>query len=82
MYTTHAHQQESDLTFQRNARTASNVCRPERQTPYIMTNVSAPPELTDPRNLIPSVAPPVHNKLMGLPFTAPIVPQSIPARVS
>ena len=82
LHTTYAHQQESDLTFLRNFRTAGNVCRPERQTPYIMTNVSATPELTDPKNLIPSVAPPVYNRTMGLPFTAPIVPQSTPSRVS
>ena len=82
LHTTHAHQQESDLTFLRNFKTSGNVCRPERQTPYIMTNVSASPELTDLRNLVPSVAPPVYNKTMGLLFTAPIVPQSTPARIS
>ena len=76
LHTTHGHQQESDLTFLRNFRTASNVCRPERQTPYIMTNVFAPLELTDPGNLIPSVASPVRNRSMGLPFTAPIVPNT------
>ena len=62
--------------------TAGNVCRSERERPYIMTNVPAPPELMDPRNLILSVAPPAYNISMGLPFTAPIVSQSTSARVS
>ena len=46
-----------------------------------MTNVSVPPELTDPRHLIPPVVPPVFNRTRSLPFTAPIVPQTL-ARVS
>ena len=46
-----------------------------------MTNISAPPDLTDPRHLIHPVAPHVFNRTMGLPFTAPIVPQT-PSRVS
>ena len=29
-----------------------------------------PLELTDPRHLIPPVAPPVYNRSIGLPFTA------------
>ena len=41
-----------------------------------------PPKLSDPRHLIPSVAPHVYNRSMGLPFTAPIVSQSTPARVT
>ena len=92
MHTTQAHQQETDLNFLRNFRTASNVKtregstlhheRLEREAPYIMTNVSAPPELRDPRHLIPPVAPHVYNRSLCLPFTAPIVPQLTPARVS
>ena len=75
LHTTMAHQQETDLNFLRNFRTASNVIRPDREAPYIMTNVSAPPEFTDPRHLVHPVAP------MGLLFTALIVPRT-PARVS
>ena len=70
------------LTYLWNFRSAGNICRPERRKNYIITNVSAPPEHTDPRNLIPSVAPLAYNRTMGQPFTAPIVPQSTPARVS
>ena len=77
----YVHQQKTDLNFLRNFRSASNVVRPDREALYIMTNVSAPSEFTDPRHLVLPVAPAVYNRSMGLPFTAPIVPQT-PARVS
>ena len=67
LHTTHADQQEIDLTFLRNFRTAGNVCRPERQKPYIMTNVLTPPELTNPRHLIPPSIPMTGNSMANTP---------------
>ena len=46
-----------------------------------MTNLSVPPDLTDPRNLIPPVAPHVFNRTLGLPFTIPTIPHT-PSQVS
>ena len=80
LHSTREQQVEADLNFLRSFRTASNVLNPNRITPYVMTNLSVSPDLTDPRHLIPPVAPHVFNRTMGLPFTVPTVPQT-PSRV-